>query len=60
MNDPVIGRRLFTDGVERDVYQAPDGCQYVLDDHGLPVFGVWVLDKRSEPRSPGTAPAATR
>jgi hypothetical protein len=59
MTDPVIGRRLFTDGIERDVYLAPDGRQYVLDDHDLPAFGVWQPDNEGEPRSPGTAPAAT-
>jgi hypothetical protein len=60
VNDPVIGRRRFTDGIERDVYQAPDGCQYVLDDHGLPVFGLWQLENKGEPKSVGTALAATR
>jgi hypothetical protein len=40
--DPVIGTCRFTDGVERDVYQASDGRQFVIDDFGLPVFGVWL------------------
>jgi hypothetical protein len=48
MTDPIIGRRLFTDGTKRAVYRAGDGRQYMLDDRGLPVFGVWVLAEREE------------
>jgi hypothetical protein len=42
MSDPLIGRVRFVDGAERDVYRAPDGRQYDLDD-GEPVYGVWLL-----------------
>jgi hypothetical protein len=38
----IIGRRLFTDGVERDVREARDGRQYVEDDGEL-VYGHWLL-----------------
>jgi hypothetical protein len=31
-----------TDGTRREVYQAPDGRQYVLDGREE-VYGVWVL-----------------
>jgi hypothetical protein len=41
--DPVVGTCRFTDGVERDVYQVSEGRQFVIDDFGLPVFGVWLL-----------------
>jgi hypothetical protein len=37
--DPVIGRRPFTDGVERDVYLDAEG-QYIVDD-GERVRRVW-------------------
>lgn len=42
MEDLIIGRRLFTDGTTRPVYQ-DEGGQYVLDDHGEKVYGVWIL-----------------
>jgi hypothetical protein len=32
--DRVIGRRLFTDGLERDVHQGDDGRQYVVNSDG--------------------------
>jgi hypothetical protein len=38
----VIGRRRFTDGLERDVYEDDDGRQYVLDGDGEKVCGVWL------------------
>jgi hypothetical protein len=41
--DRVIGRRLFTDGIERDVYEDAQGRQYVLDPDGEKVYGVWLL-----------------
>jgi len=50
--DPVIGRRSFTDGVERDVYLDGDEGQYVLDDDGEAVRGVWVSD--AEPDAHGS------
>jgi hypothetical protein len=34
-NDPIIGTRLFTDGVTREVYQALDGRQYVVEQDDL-------------------------
>lgn len=40
--DPVIGERLFTDGVVRQVF-AGDLGQYVLGRDGERVYGVWVL-----------------
>jgi hypothetical protein len=39
----VIGRRLFTDGLERDVYEDAAGPQYVLDPDREKVYGVWLL-----------------
>jgi hypothetical protein len=40
--DRVIGRRLFTDAIERDVYEDPEGRQYVFDGDGVKVYGVWL------------------
>lgn len=42
MDDTIIGRRLFTDGVPREVY-LDEGGQYVLDDANEKVYGVWIL-----------------
>ena len=33
---------LFIDGVTRPVFLDVDGRQFVLDDEGRPVYGVWV------------------
>jgi hypothetical protein len=38
-----IGRRLFTAGVERDVFEDDDGRQYVIDDDKKRVHGQWLL-----------------
>jgi hypothetical protein len=37
-----VGRRLFTDGLERDVYEDAEGRQYVPDPDGVKVYGVWL------------------
>jgi hypothetical protein len=41
--DPVIARVRFVDGAERPVFDGLDGRQYVLDDEGEPVHGVWYI-----------------
>jgi hypothetical protein len=41
--DPVIGRRLFTDGVTRPVYRGPDGREYVIGPDGGRVYGTWLV-----------------
>jgi hypothetical protein len=43
MTDPIIAYVLFTDGAKRPVYQEPGGKQYVIDDEGEKVHGVWYL-----------------
>ena len=40
---PIIARVPLADGRTRAVYEGPDGRQFVLDNDGEPVFGVWVL-----------------
>jgi hypothetical protein len=40
--DPVVAYTTFTDGARRPVFE--DACgQYVLDDDGQPVRGVWFI-----------------
>jgi hypothetical protein len=57
MTDRVIARVRFLDGAERDVYQTPDGRQYLLGYDGEPVYGVWVLTEGAEELAPVVAPA---
>jgi hypothetical protein len=40
--DRVAGRRLFTDGIERAVYEGTEGRQYVLGPDGERVYGHWL------------------
>jgi hypothetical protein len=37
-----IGQTAFTDGLVRIVHRRLDGRQFVLDDGGQPVFGLWI------------------
>jgi hypothetical protein len=37
-----IGSRVFVDGTVRPIYQDAHG-QYVLDDDGARVYGVWLI-----------------
>jgi hypothetical protein len=41
--DRVIGRRLFTDRLGRDVYEDGERRQYVFDPDGERVYGRWLL-----------------
>jgi hypothetical protein len=41
-SDPVIGRRLFADGVNRPVHRGPDGREYVIGPDGGRVYGTWL------------------
>ncbi len=42
--DPrVIGRRRFLDGVDRLVYETPEGRQYISGFDGEPVYGQWLM-----------------
>jgi hypothetical protein len=40
--DPFIGYRHFTDGRTRQVRADPGGRQYVVDDDGQLVYGLWL------------------
>jgi hypothetical protein len=41
--DPIIAYVKFTDGARRAVYLEASGKQYVVDDWGEKVHGVWYL-----------------
>jgi hypothetical protein len=54
-HDPVIGHYQFADSAMRPVYD--DGNrQYVIDDDGYRVHGVWLISK-DEPDLPLIVPA---
>ena len=42
MPDP-IAYVWFVDGVKRPIFEEPNGRQYVIDDDGEPVYGVWYV-----------------
>jgi hypothetical protein len=43
IGDRIVGRRLFTDGVERDVFEDRDGRQYIVhEDTGEQIYGQWL------------------
>jgi hypothetical protein len=45
-----LGARQFIDGTTHPVYRSDDGRQYVFDDDGEPVYGVWLHpDEYQEP-----------
>jgi hypothetical protein len=35
----------FTDGAWRPVYETPSGRQYIIDEEGEQVFGVWFVPR---------------
>jgi hypothetical protein len=43
MMDRVVGRRLFTDGIEREGYEDDSERQYVFGPDSEQVFGQWLL-----------------
>jgi hypothetical protein len=50
--DPIIGRRLFTDGIVRPAFLDDAGHQYVIDTDGhTRVYGTWPrpVDEADEP-----------
>jgi hypothetical protein len=54
MTDPAqrmqLGDRQFMDGTSRPIYRSNHGRQYVLEDKGEPVYGVWLPpDEYQEP-----------
>jgi hypothetical protein len=38
-----MGSRDFVDGSQRAVYQDDEGRQFVIDDQGQAVYGIWVV-----------------
>ena len=45
--DPNIGKRRFAGGSTRDVFTDDEG-QYVIDDDGVKIRGVWLLDAEAD------------
>jgi hypothetical protein len=43
VNDPIVAHVEFVGGVVRPVYEDAGGRQYVYDDDGNTVAGVWFL-----------------
>ena len=43
--DNVVAWSEFTDGVLRAVYEEPSGRQYVIDNDGERVYGVWFIPR---------------
>jgi hypothetical protein len=43
----IIGSGDFTDGTQRAVYEDDDGRQFVIDDDGQAVYGIWILPDES-------------
>jgi len=41
--DRHVATTEFVDGVWREVWETPDGRQYVVDDDGELVFSVWFM-----------------
>ena len=52
--DRVVAHVEFLGGAMRPVYEQPDGRQYVHDDDGEQVFGVWFIP-REEPEADAPA-----
>ena len=42
MDEKPIGSIPFTDGIARPAFLDAGGRQYILDEEGQPVYGVWV------------------
>ncbi|MBM4071394.1 MAG: hypothetical protein FJ271_21020 [Planctomycetes bacterium] len=43
ITDPIVAHVWFTDGAKRAVYRESSGRQYILDDDGDKVHGVWYI-----------------
>ena len=56
MPDQLIGYRVFTDKANRPIFQEESGRQYVMDDDGNRVYGVWLMPE-DEPDLPIIVPA---
>jgi len=45
MLDPIVAYVEFVGGAMRPVYEEPGGRQYVIDNDGEPVYGVWIIPR---------------
>jgi hypothetical protein len=53
MPDLPIGYRRFTDGTTRPIFRDQAGREYVLEDDGQPVHGVWLDPGQADADDPG-------
>ena len=59
MSDPIIGRRHFIGTTPHSVYEeAQTGRQYVWNDEGNKVFGLYIQYPEDDEDDPDTTPAA--
>jgi hypothetical protein len=57
MSDPIIGRRHFIGTSPRPVYEEPQsGRQYVIDDEGTKVYGLYLIDPDDDDDDPDATP----
>lgn len=42
MENPILGHRAFVGGLVLPVYLDRRGRQYVVDDDGMPLYGLWL------------------
>jgi hypothetical protein len=47
--DPVIGKRFFITGATREIYQQPDGQQYIMGPGGKRLYGQWISPEKLDP-----------
>ena len=48
MPDQRLGEIELVDGSRRPVFEEPGGRQYVVDDNGERVYGVWIIPPDAE------------
>jgi len=51
-----IGYRRFTDGITRPVFFDQDGREFVIDEDGKRVHGVWLDPRRTKPQDDDPVP----
>jgi hypothetical protein len=57
VQDPIIGHRDFVGGARLPVYLDRNGRQYVTDDDGAPLYGLWLYEGEDNEPQVLTVPA---
>jgi hypothetical protein len=42
----IIATLAFTDGTQRDVHEDDEGRQFVVNEEGQAVYGIWILAEK--------------